>query len=67
MKKIIMKKLFDEFLQRPRLKSVSFQLAFVMNCKNRQHLIHSENYFRKKLKIVKKPEFLESDDQDEQK
>ena len=57
MKKIIMKKLFDEFLQRPRLKSVSFQLAFVMNCKNRQHLIHSENYLRKILKIVKNLSF----------
>ena len=57
MKKIIMKKLFDEFLQRPRLKSVSFQLAFVMNCKNRQHLIHSKNHLRKILKIVKNLSF----------
>lgn len=38
---IIVKKLFDEFLQRPLLKSVSFQLVFVMNCKSRQHWIRS--------------------------
>ena len=42
-KKTIMKKLFDEFLQRPILKSVSFQLVYAVNCRNQRRLTRSEN------------------------